>query len=146
VALNGPDGIFLEKDFLGKSEKYLLEFTATIDLSNQNIRQKYEDKIIFQYDLKQFRLDKFSKEIEVLQADLDPVDRALQAIILSQYRRKIAEKYKLQLKPVILFKSKSIKESKENYDNFLAKIKNFNYSRYSGNRFTDKRNRFRKGV
>ena len=101
----------------------LLEFTATIDLGNQNVRQKYEDKIIFQYDLKQFRLDKYSKEIEVLQADLEPVDRALQAVILSQYRRKIAERYKLHLKPVILFKSKSIKESKENYDGFLAKIK-----------------------
>lgn len=102
----------------------LLEFTATIDLGNQNIRQKYEDKIIFQYDLKQFRLDKYSKEIEVLQADLDPIDRALQAVILSQYRRKIAEKNKIRLKPVILFKSKSIKESKENYEGFLTKIKN----------------------
>ena len=102
----------------------LLEFTATIDLSNQNIKQKYEDKLIFQYDLKQFRLDKYSKEIEVLQADLEALDRALQVVILSQYRRKIAEKYKLHLKPVILFKSKSIKESKENYKEFLAKIKN----------------------
>jgi len=112
------------KIFKSNIKNILLEFTATIDLSDQNIRQKYEDKIIFQYDLKQFRLDKFSKEIEVLQADLEPIDRALQAVILSQYRRKIAEKYKLQLKPIILFKSKSIKESKENYDNFLAKIKN----------------------
>jgi len=106
----------------------LLEFTATIDLGNQNIRQKYEDKIIFQYDLKQFRLDKYSKEIEVLQADLDPIDRALQAVILSQYRRKIAEKHKIRLKPVILFKSKSIKESKENYEGFLTKIKNLSSS------------------
>jgi len=114
----------LNKIFGKNSKNILLEFTATIDLSNQNIRKKYEDKIIFQYDLKQFRLDKFSKEIEVLQADLEPVDRALQSVILSQYRRKIAEKYKLHLKPVILIKSKSIKESKENYDNFLAKIKN----------------------
>jgi len=102
----------------------LLEFTATIDLGNQNIKQKYEDKIIFQYDLKQFRLDKYSKEIEVLEADLDPIDRALQAVILSQYRRKIAEKHKIRLKPVILFKSKSIKESKKNYESFLSKIKN----------------------
>ena len=37
----------------------------------------------------------FPKEIEVLQADLEPIDRAVQAVILSQYRRKIAEKYKL---------------------------------------------------
>ncbi len=113
----------LKKIFEKNPKNILLEFTATIDLGNQNIKQKYEDKIIFQYDLKQFRLDKYSKEIEVLQADLEPIDRALQAVILSQYRRKMAEKYKLHLKPVLLFKSKSIKESKENYDGFLAKIK-----------------------
>jgi len=102
----------------------LLEFTATIDMGNQNLRQKYEDKIIIQYDLKQFRFDKYSKEIEVLQADLEPIERALQAVVLSQYRRKIGEKYKLQLKPVLLFKSKSIKESKENHEGFLIKIIN----------------------
>jgi len=112
------------KGIFGRNPKnILLEFTATIDLGNQGVKQKYEDKIIFQYDLKQFRLDKFSKEIEVLQANLEPIDRALQAVVLSQYRRKIAEKHKLQLKPVLLFKSKSIKESKENYDGFLKKIK-----------------------
>ena len=82
----------VERIFRSNIKNILLEFTATIDLGNQNIRQKYEDKIIFQYDLKQFRLDKFSKEIEVLQADLEPIDRALQSVILSQYRRKIAEK------------------------------------------------------
>jgi len=114
----------VERIFRSNIKNILLEFTATIDLGNQNIRQKYEDKIIFQYDLKQFRLDKFSKEIEVLQADLEPIDRALQSVILSQYRRKIAEKNKLYLKPVLLLKSKSIKESKENYEEFLAKIKN----------------------
>ena len=114
----------VERIFRSNLKNILLEFTATIDLGNQNIRQKYQDKIIFQYDLKQFRLDKYSKEIEVLQADLEPIDRALQAVILSQYRRKIAEKYKLHLKPVLLFKSKTIKESKENYEGFLMKIKN----------------------
>jgi len=114
----------INKIFSKSFKNILLEFTATIDLGNENIRKKYEDKIIFQYDLKQFRLDKYSKEIEVLQADLEPIDRALQAVILSQYRRKVAEKYKLRLKPVILFKSRSIKESKENYEGFLKKIKN----------------------
>ena len=115
----------VEKILKSNQKNVLLEFTATIDLGNENIKQKYEDKIIFQYDLKHFRLDKYSKEIEVLQADLEPIGRILQAIILSQYRRKIAEKNKLHLKPVILFKSKSIKESKENYEGFLAKLKKF---------------------
>ncbi len=113
------------KKIFGKNPKnILLEFTATIDLGNEDIRKKYEDKIIYQYDLKHFRLDKYSKEIEVLEADLEPVDRALQAAVLSQYRRKIAEKHKLHLKPVLLFKSKTIKESGENYSAFLEKIKN----------------------
>jgi len=113
----------IERIFQSNTENVLLEFTATIDLGNENIYRKYEDKIIFQYDLKQFRLDKYSKEIEVLQADLEPLDRALQAVILSQYRRKIAEKNKVYLKPVLLLKSRSIKESKENYEAFLSKIK-----------------------
>jgi len=117
----------VERILRSNLKNILLEFTATIDLGNQNVRQKYEDKIIFQYDLKQFRLDKYSKEIEVLQADLDPIDRALQTAILSQYRRKIAEKYRLCLKPVLLFKSKTIKESKENYEGFLLKIKKLSY-------------------
>lgn len=116
----------------------LLEFTATIDLSDQAINKKYEDKLIYQYDLKQFRLDKYSKEIEVMEADLEPIDRALQAVILSQYRRKIAEKYKIPLKPVILFKSNYVNPptsrnentvvSKEFKEEFLSKIKNLKIS------------------
>jgi len=121
---NSWEYTIISKIFNKNPKNILLEFTATIDLSNENIKNKYEDKIIFQYDLKQFRLDKYSKEIEVIEADLEPIDRTLQAVILSQYRRKIAEKYKVYLKPVILFKSKSIKESEKNYENFLLKIKN----------------------
>ncbi|MFQ6084266.1 MAG: DEAD/DEAH box helicase family protein [Candidatus Aminicenantia bacterium] len=141
----------VERIFRSSLRNILLEFTATIDLSNQDIRQKYEDKIIFQYDLKQFRLDKYSKEIEVLQADLDPNDRALQAVVLSQYRRKISEKHKIRLKPVVLFKSKTIKESKENYEGFLTKIKKLSskdiqeiYSRAKGTKLENAFNYFQK--
>jgi type III restriction enzyme len=141
----------VERIFRSNLKNILLEFTATIDLGNENVKQKYDDKIIFQYDLKQFRLDKYSKEIEVLQADLDPIDRALQTVILSQYRRKIAEKYKLHLKPVLLFKSKTIKESKENYEGFLLKIQNLSsndiqeiYSRAKGTILEDVFNCFQK--
>ena len=117
------------------SKNILLQFTATIELENENIKAKYDDKIIYKYDLKQFRLDKYSKEIEVLQADLEPIDRALQAVILSQYRRKVAEKHKIRLKPVILFKSNRVTPptkqrnkdtvvSKEFKEEFLGKIEN----------------------
>ena len=92
-------------------ENILLEYTATIDLDNPAIFEKYKDKIIFEYDLKHFRIDGYSKEVKSLPADLENWERMLQAIILSQYKRKIAEKYGIRLKPVILFKSKKIKHS-----------------------------------
>lgn len=105
-------------------ENIMLEYTATIDLENPSIYSKYKDKIIFEYDLKQFRIDGYSKEVKVLQADLENWERMLQTVILSQYRRKIAERSGIRLKPVILFKSRSIKESKENYELFRERMNN----------------------
>ena len=110
------------------TENIMLEYTATIDLENPSIYSKYKDKIIFEYDLKQFRIDGYSKEVKVLQADLENWERMLQAVILSQYRRKIAERNGIRLKPVILFKSRSIKESKENYELFRERMNNLSES------------------
>ncbi len=103
----------------------MLEYTATIDLSHSAIREKYADKIIYQYALREFREDKFSKDVQIMQSDFDIMDRALQAVILSQYRRKVAEKYKLSLKPVVLIKSqKRIAQSQQAEKKFKEKIKN----------------------
>lgn len=110
--------------FNASSENIMLEYTATVDLEHPAIYEKYQDKLIYEYSLKEFRQDGYSKEVKVLDADLDNIDRMLQAIILSQYRRKVAEKNKLHLKPVILFKSKKIEESKQNKKQFDEKIKN----------------------
>lgn len=110
--------------FQSDSRNIMLEYTATIDLSDRAIRGKYEDKIIYQYTLKEFREDKFSKDVQIMQSDLDLMDRALQAVILSQYRRKVAEKYKIQLKPVILIKSqKTIAQSEYAEQKFKEMIK-----------------------
>lgn len=106
------------KVFLKNPNNILLEFTATVDLTNQDIARKYEDKIIFDYSLKQFRKDGYSKEIMVLQSNLSDMDRLLQAVILSQYRLKLSDTKHLFIKPVVLVKSKTIKESQANYDNF----------------------------
>ena len=100
----------------------LLEFTATIDLTNQAIAQKYEDKIIFDYPLKRFREDRYSKDVETIETDLEELDRALQAMILSQYKRKLFGELKLNIKPVILLKSKKIKNNKAIYDKFKNTI------------------------
>ena len=109
--------------FNANSKNILLEFTATADLSVAEIEKKYSDKLIYDYPLKQFRKDGYSKEVKVLQADLSPFERALQGILLSQYRRKVFEKYKKIIKPVILFKSKTIKDSQSFFEEFLVGIK-----------------------
>src|SRR5690606_774333 len=64
--------------FNANEENVLLEFTATADLSNPLIEEKYSDKLIFDYPLRQFRIDGYSKEVKVLQADLPQFDRANQ--------------------------------------------------------------------
>jgi len=110
--------------FNSNTENIMLEYTATVDLEHPAIYEKYRDKLIYEYSLKEFRQAGYSKEVKVLDADLDNIDRMLQAVILSQYRRKVAEKNKLHLKPVILFKSKTIKESRQNAEQFYEKIRN----------------------
>ncbi|MEX5727110.1 type III restriction enzyme [Rhodovulum iodosum] len=103
-------------------ENMLLEFTATVDLSNDAIRAKYADKILYDYSLRQFREDGYSKDIELRQADLPPEARMMQAMVLSQYRRKVAEAHGLHCKPVILMKSKTIAASGENEVAFTAMV------------------------
>lgn len=114
--------------FNSHPENYLLEFTATADLENPFVREKYADKLIFDYSLKAFREDKYSKEIQLLQSDSEPFERALQAVILSQYRKKIFQDFKLNIKPVLLLKSRTIHESLSFYDEFLTRMMNLSES------------------
>jgi len=100
------DGIFAKH-----MDNILLDFSATVDLSHKAIRAKYHDKILYDYSLRQFREDGYSKDIELRQADLPPVDRMMQAVVISQYRRKVAEAHGLHCKPVILMKSRYVKPS-----------------------------------
>ena len=110
--------------FQKNSDNIMLEYTATVELSHKAIRDKYADKIIYEYTLKEFREDKFSKDVHILQSDLELMDRALQAVILSQYRRKVAEKHKIRLKPVILIRSqKTIAQSQQAESDFKEMIK-----------------------
>lgn len=92
-------------------ENMLLEYTATIGLENESIYNKYKDKIIYRYDLKEYREDKYSKEITVLRSEMAIKERILQAVILSEYKRKVAEKKGLLVKPVLLIKSARISDS-----------------------------------
>ncbi|WP_441775966.1 DEAD/DEAH box helicase family protein [Limosilactobacillus fermentum] len=98
-----------------------LEFTATIDLNNEFIYEKYRDKIIFQYDLKEFQNAGYSKKIARLQANADDNEKMLNAVLLSQYRKRMAIQAGVKdFKPVILFKSNKKDVSKAARDQFLT--------------------------
>ena len=92
----------------------IFEFTATIDLSDKDIATKYEKSLIFKYDLKEFRLDKYSKEVLFRLVDGDLKIRMLNAILISQYRKRIALKNGVNLKPLVMFKSEKITANKDN--------------------------------
>jgi type III restriction enzyme len=106
----------------------LLEFSATIELDNKEVKEKYLDKIIYQYDLKNFVEDGFSKKINLFKSDTDKSTRILQALIISMYREQVAINHKLNIKPVILFKSSKIAESKDNQTLFHTLIDNLKVS------------------
>jgi len=112
----------------GSLPNILLEFTATVDFENPAIKQKYENKVIFDYRLKKFREDLYSKEVEVVESDLEPLDMALQAIILSQYKRKLFADIHQHIKPVILLKSKTIDENKIIFDQFVQAVSSISES------------------
>ena len=109
--------------FCRNTENILLEFTATCDLSNQAIRAAYENKIIFDYALTKFYNDKYSKDIITFRSDLALMDRALMALILSQYRLKLFQDQRLNIKPVILFKAAKIADSKDFMAAFIETTK-----------------------
>ena len=109
--------------FHSNEANVLLEFTATEDFQDANIADKYENKVIFDYPLKKFREDGYSKDISVVQSDLSPIDRAIQCVLLSQYKRKLFSSIHQDIKPVMMLKSKTIADNKKFYDEFIDTIK-----------------------
>jgi type III restriction enzyme len=102
----------------------LLEFTATIP-ATASVAKKYEDKIIYKFDLKQFLQAGFTKQINLISSNLNKRDRILQALLFHWYRHKVALDAGIpNFKPVILFRSKTIEESKQDYEEFFDMIQN----------------------
>ncbi|OFV11181.1 type III deoxyribonuclease [Sphingobacterium sp. HMSC13C05] len=107
-------------------ENILLEFTATIDTETAELVKHYQDKVIFKYDLAEFRKDKYSKEINLIRSLYDEQERIIQSLILNLYRQELATSNNINLKPVILFKAKkTIKESEQNKEKFHKLIDDF---------------------
>lgn len=110
----------VEKLSLINPDALLLEFTATMDFQNPTIREKYRDRLLFRYDLSKFRAEKYSKDVLIYSADCDLRRRFLQAITISEYRKLVSEKYQINLKPIVLFKSRTVVENKDNLRQFIA--------------------------
>jgi type III restriction enzyme len=111
----------------GKNEEnknVLLEFTATIP-ENQKVIDKYASKTVYKFDLKQFLSAGYTKEINLLSSTLEKKDRILQVLVFNWYRHTIALKNGISnFKPVILFRSKTIEESKADFAEFLKMVQN----------------------
>lgn len=88
----------------GQKENMLFEYTATMDLKG-DILEKYKDKILFDYTIKDFRKDGYSKDVSLMQ--IPDIEQKIKiAIIISYFRWYLASKNKQtkHLIPRILFK------------------------------------------
>ncbi|PAF51314.1 hypothetical protein BKH43_01360 [Helicobacter sp. 13S00401-1] len=102
----------------------LLEFSATLP-KDKAVLEKYEDKIVYEYTLKEFNFEGYSKNIELQKySDNDDITLMLGSLLVSMYRQKLASKHNIRLKPVVLLKSKAIKESQKNHQAFNSLIEN----------------------
>ena len=109
----------VERIFRQNEDNLLLEFTATLDYTHSDLVDKYRNKVLYKYDLRKFRNARYSKDIEIVRTDLEEKDRILLALIVNQYKQEVAAKYRINLKPVILFKAQhTVEESQTNKEKF----------------------------
>lgn len=103
-------------------EHIMLEFTATADLKDKNVKEKYLDKIIYNYPLLNFRESGYTKEFQNFATDTTPWERTLMAMIMSEYRKYLFAEAGQNIKPVLMLKSQLIKESEAFYELFYERI------------------------
>ena len=105
-----------------KNRNVLLEFTATIP-KNADVIEKYRTKTIYKFELVDFLNAGYTKEINLVSTSLNKKKKILLALLFNWYRNQIALKNNIaNFKPVILFRSKLIEESKRDYKYFLELI------------------------
>lgn len=114
----------VERILSASPNNIMMEFTATLELSHPEVANKYATKLLYDYPLAKFREDGYSKEVQTNQVDYEPIQRAIVAVLISQYKKKIFVSNGIIAKPVILFKSKTIKDSAIMEKAFIDEIKN----------------------
>jgi len=106
------------------NKNVLLEFTATVP-KDKSVEDKYINKTIYRFDLKDFLKAGYTKEINLVSSRFNKKQRIIQALLFNWYRYRIALNNGLQnFKPVILFRSKLIEDSKNDFEEFKVLIKN----------------------
>lgn len=103
-------------------DSIMLEFTATCDLKDRSVLDKYRDKIVFNYPLFSFRESGYTKDFQNFATDTDLWSRTLIALVMSEYRRFVFSDLKQNIKPVIMLKSQKVSESKDFYDKFFKRV------------------------
>ena len=109
--------------FHKNKDHILLEFTATADIKDTNVRAKYLDKLIYNYPLFNFRQSGYTKDFQNFATNSTLWERALMAMVMSEYRKYLFSDAGVNIKPVILFKSQRIEDSENFYDEFFEKLK-----------------------
>ncbi len=105
-----------------ENKNVLLEFTATIP-KNANVIEKYRTKTIYKFGLADFLNAGYTKEINLVSTSLKKKEKILLALLFNWYRHQIALKNNIaNFKPVMLFRSKFIEESKKDYKEFMALV------------------------
>ena len=109
-----------KQDFENKN--VLLEFTATIP-TNADVVEKYRTKTIYKFELVDFLRAGYTKEINLVSTSLSKKEKILLVLLFNWYRHRIALRNNIaNFKPVILFRSKFIEDSKKDYEDFLPII------------------------
>ena len=111
------------KAFHKNKDHILLEFTATADIKDTNVRAKYLDKLIYNYPLFNFRQSGYTKDFQNFATNSTLWERALMAMVMSEYRKYLFSDAGVNIKPVVLFKSQRIEDSENFYDEFFEKLK-----------------------
>jgi type III restriction enzyme len=102
-----------DKNSTETNKNVLLEFTATVP-TNANVVKKYQDKIVFKFELKDFLKAGYTKEINLVSSSFDKKQRVLQALLFNWYRYKMGIKHNIpHFKPVMLFRSKFVDTKQE---------------------------------
>ena len=114
----------VERILSASPNNIMMEFTATLELSHPAVASKYANKLLYNYPLAKFREDGYSKEVQTNQVDYEPIQRAIVAVLISQYKKKIFASNGIIAKPVILFKSKTTKDSAIMEKAFINEITN----------------------